>query len=160
MTAVGSTIRTSALIFTTLIGAKLFGYFISFAHITDAMLGWVAASGLSPYAVLFLLLLVYLGLGMIMDQLAIIILTAPISYGLLTGLGFDGIWFGVILVKTAEIGLVTPPMGLNIFIASAAARAEPRAGFIGVVPFIVTEIVILGLLILFPGLVTYLPSLF
>jgi len=157
--AVGNTLRTSALILTIIFGAKLFGYFISFTHVTDMMLAWIADVGLSRYAVLFLLILVYIGLGMIMDQLAIIILTAPIAFGLLTGLGFDGIWFGVLLVKTAEIGLVTPPMGLNIFIASAAARTNPRAGFIGVVPFIIAELIILGLLIAFPGLVMFLPGL-
>jgi C4-dicarboxylate transporter, DctM subunit len=157
--AVGNTLRTSALIVTIVIGAKLFGYFISFTRVTDTMLAWIAETGLSPYAVLFLVIAVYIGLGMIMDQLAIIILTAPISYALLTGLGFDGVWFGVILVKTAEIGLVTPPMGLNIFIAASAARVSPRAGFVGVAPFIVAELIILGLLVAFPGLVTFLPGL-
>ncbi|SMF65835.1 TRAP transporter, DctM subunit [Tistlia consotensis] len=157
-TAVGNTLRTTALIVTIIFGAHLFGYFISFTHVTDQMLTWIAASGLSRYSVLLLVVLVYLGLGMVMDQFAIIILTAPISYALVTGLGFDGVWFGVIIVKTAEIGLVSPPMGLNVFIAASAAEVDARAGFAGVLPFIVTELVILALLIAVPEIVLYLPG--
>lgn len=156
--ATAATIRTSAMIVTIVFSAHLFGYFISFTQITNDMLAWIAQSGLSRWTVLAMVIAVYIGLGMVMDQMAIIILTAPISYALVTGLGFDGIWFGVIIVKTAEIGLVTPPMGLNVFIASSAAGTSARDGFRGVAPFIVTEFVILLILVLIPELTLFLPG--
>ena len=107
-----------------------------------------------------LVVLIYLVLGMIMDQFAIIVLTAPVAYQLLTGLGYDGVWFGVIVVKAAEIGLVTPPMGLNVFIASSASGVDTRTAFRGTLPFVVTELVILALLIAFPALSLWLPYAF
>ncbi|UEM24492.1 TRAP transporter large permease (plasmid) [Skermanella mucosa] len=157
--AVGNTVRTTAMIVTIIFGALLFGYFISYTQTTTTLLVWIRDSGLSPHAVLLLILAVYLVLGMLMDQFAIIVLTVPITYALMTGLGFDGIWFGVLIVKTAEIGLVTPPMGLNIFISSAATGVTTREGFAGVTPFVVTELIILALLVAFPEITLFLPDL-
>jgi C4-dicarboxylate transporter DctM subunit len=152
VTAIGNTLRTSAMIVTIIFSAHLFGYFISFTQITDAMLHWIEETGISPAAVVLLVVFVYLLLGMIMDQAAIIILTAPITAPLVVGLGYDPIWWGVIIIKTAEIGLVSPPMGLNVFVTSAAARSDLRSGFKGVMPFIATEIMILAILLAFPQL--------
>ncbi|MNG12105.1 Sialic acid TRAP transporter permease protein SiaT [compost metagenome] len=101
----------------------------------------------------------YLVLGMFMDQFAIIVLTVPITYALLTGLGFDGIWLGVVIVKTAEIGLVTPPLGLNVFITSAAVGAPTNEGFKGVWPFVICELVLLALILAFPEMVLFVPNL-
>jgi len=123
-------------------------------------LDWIAREELAPFTVLMLVVLIYLVLGMIMDQFAIIVLTAPVAYQLLTGLGYDGVWFGVIVVKAAEIGLVTPPMGLNVFIASSASGVDTRTAFRGTLPFVVTELVILALLIAFPALSLWLPYAF
>jgi C4-dicarboxylate transporter, DctM subunit len=158
ITAVANTLRTSAMIVTIIFGALLFGYFMSLTQATDAMLEWVRASGLSPMTVLLLVVAIYLVLGMIMDQFAIIVLTVPISYALITGLGFDGVWFGVLIVKTAEIGLVTPPLGLNIFIASAITGVPTGKGFRGTALFLVAEIILLGLIIAFPEMVTFVPD--
>lgn len=158
VTAVANTLRTSAMIVTIIFGALLFGYFMSLTQATDAMLEWIKASGLSPMTVLLLVVVIYLFLGMIMDQFAIIVLTVPISYALITGLGFDGIWFGVLIVKTAEIGLVTPPLGLNIFIASAITGVPTGKGFRGTVLFLVAELILLGLIIAFPEMVTFVPD--
>lgn len=158
VTAVANTLRTSAMIVTIIFGALLFGYFMSLTQATDAMLEWIKASGLSPMAVLLLVVAIYLFLGMIMDQFAIIVLTVPISYALVTGLGFDGIWFGVLIVKTAEIGLVTPPLGLNIFIASAITGVPTGKGFRGTILFLVAELILLGLIIAFPEMVTFVPD--
>jgi len=148
--ALGNTLRTTAMIITIIFSAHLFGYFISFTKVTDGMLAWIAESGISPTSVMLLVVFVYLLLGMIMDQAAIIILTAPITASLMVGLGYDPIWWGVIIIKTAEIGLVSPPMGLNVFVVSSAAKTDLRSGFIGVMPFIVTELIILALLLAFP----------
>ncbi|WP_417722642.1 TRAP transporter large permease [Salipiger sp.] len=150
--ALGNTLRTSAMIVTIIFSAHLFGYFISFTRITDAMLGWIVETGVSPTTVMLLVVLIYLILGMIMDQAAIIILTVPITAPLMVGLGFDVIWWGVVIIKTAEIGLVSPPMGLNVFVTSGAARVNLRDSFKGVLPFLACEFVILCLLLLFPWL--------
>ncbi|WP_417721028.1 TRAP transporter large permease [Salipiger sp.] len=150
--AVGNTIRTTTMIITIIFSAHMFGYFISFTKITDAMLAWIANSGTSATTVMLIVVLIYLALGMIMDQAAIIILTSPITAPLMVGLGYDPIWWGVIIIKTAEIGLVSPPMGLNVFVTSAAAKSDLRSGFFGVLPFIATEFLILAALLAFPAL--------
>lgn len=159
ITAVGNTLRTSSMIVTIIFGALLFGYFMSYTQVTTALLEWIRDSGMPPMVVLLMMVFFYLVLGMLMDQFAIIVLTVPITYTLMTGLGFDGIWFGVVIVKTAEIGLVTPPMGLNIFIASSATGVTTKEGFMGVMPFVATEILILALLIAFPQIVLFLPNM-
>ena len=148
--AIGNTLRTTAMIITIIFSAHLFGYFISFTRVTDGMLGWITDAQISPTAVMLLVVLLYLLMGMIMDQAAIIILTAPITAPLMVGLGYDVIWWGIVMIKTAEIGLVSPPLGLNVFVASGAAGTDVRTGFRGVLPFIGTELVILALLLAFP----------
>lgn len=157
--AVANTLRTSAMIVTIIFGALMFGYFMSLTQMTGTMLDWIEASGLSRWTVLFMVIGFYLVLGMFMDQFAIIVLTVPISYALMTGLGFDGIWFGVLIVKTAEIGLITPPLGLNIFIASASTGVSTKKGFGGVVYFLIAEFLVLGVIIAFPELILLVPDL-
>ncbi len=157
--AVGNTARTTAMIVTIIFGAILFGYFMAYTQATNAILQWISASGFSPTTVLIAILIFYLFLGMVMDQFAIIVLTVPITYAVITGLGYDGIWFGVLIVKTAEIGLVTPPVGLNIFIGSAATGVPTQEAFKGVAPFVVTEIIILSILVIFPQISLFLPNL-
>ena len=148
--AIGNTLRTSAMILTIIFGAHLFGYFISFTQVTNDLLSFIIANELSPTLVLIFVVLIYLVLGMVMDQAAIIILTAPITTALMVGLGFDAVWWGVVMIKTAEIGMITPPMGLNVFVATSAAKRDLRTGFVGSVPFVVTELVLLALLMAFP----------
>lgn len=159
VTAVGNTARTTAMIVTIIFGAIIFGYFMTYSQVTPAILEWIADSGLPPLAVLAMILAFYILLGMVMDQFAIIVLTVPITYAVVTGLGFDGIWFGILIVKTAEIGLVTPPVGLNVFIASSTSGVSPGAGFRRVAPFVVTELILTVILVAFPQISLYLPSL-
>jgi C4-dicarboxylate transporter, DctM subunit len=154
--AVGNTLRTTAMIVTIIFSAQLFGYFITFSQASNALLAWIATSGLSPTSVMLMIVFVYLVLGMLMDQGAIIILTAPITTALMVGLGFDAIWWGVIIIKTAEIGMVTPPMGLNVFVAASAAKVDLKSSFIGVTPFILVELIMLGLLLAYPQISLYL----
>lgn len=157
--AVGNTLKTTSMVVTIIFGALLFGYFLSYTQVTTEMLAWIAEAGLSPYVVLLMVVAFYLILGMFMDQFAIIVLTVPITYALLTGLGFDGIWLGIVIVKTAEIGLVSPPLGLNVFIASATAGVPSKDGFKGVWPFIFCEFVLLAIILAFPQIVLFLPTL-
>lgn len=156
--AVGNTARTTAMIVTIIFGAIIFGYFMAFSQATNTILAWISTSGLPPLAVLIAIMILYILLGMVMDQFAIIVLTVPITYALIKGLGYDGIWYGILIVKTAEIGLVTPPVGLNVFIASAASGVPPGDGFRGVAPFVVTEIIILAILVAFPEISLFLPN--
>lgn len=148
--AIGATLRISTMIIVIIVGAHFLGYFMTFSKITDAMLAWSAQSGLTPTMVMLLVVFIYLLLGMVMDQGAIIILTAPISTALMVKLGYDPIWWGVIIIKTAEIGLVTPPVGVVTFVTSAATKTDLKTCFRGVMPFVGTELLILGLLVAFP----------
>jgi TRAP-type C4-dicarboxylate transport system permease large subunit len=99
-------------------------------------------------------------LGCIMDSLAMILLTVPIFYPLITALGFDAIWFGVIIVRAAEIGLITPPVGLNVFVIKGITKDIPMYTiFKGIIPFIIADVFHLTLLVCVPALATFLPSL-
>lgn len=152
VSSIANTLQTTAMIILIIISAHLFGYFISFSKVTDAMLAWIADSGVSPVWVMIIVVALYILMGMIMDQAAIIILTAPITAPLMMGLGFDPVWWGVVMIKTAEIGLVSPPMGLNVFVTSGTARVNLKDSFIGVMPFLAAEFVILALLLAFPAI--------
>ncbi|HET6519645.1 MAG TPA: TRAP transporter large permease, partial [Geminicoccaceae bacterium] len=114
--AVLETARTTAMIFLILVGAALFNDFLETAGLPAALAGAVAGSGLPRYAVLVLLMLCYLVLGCFMDSLSMMLLTLPVVFPLVTSLGFDPVWFGILLVTVVEIGLITPPVGLNLFV--------------------------------------------
>ncbi|MCD6672817.1 MAG: TRAP transporter large permease [Burkholderiaceae bacterium] len=152
-------LRTTAAVFTILIGALLFGYFLTITQTPQALTSWLTGLGLGPYGVLALILLMYLLLGCIMDAMAMIILTVPIVFPLILQLGFDPIWFGVIVVVTVELGLIHPPVGMNVFVIKSVVRdVKLSTIFLGVAPFVVTDIVRLVLLVAFPVIATYLPA--
>ncbi len=152
-------VRTSAAIFTILIGALLFGYFLTITqtpqHVTELLTGL----GLGRYQVLVLIMLMYLVLGCVMDAMAMVILTIPIIFPVITALGFDPIWFGVIIVMTVELGLIHPPVGMNVFVIKSVVRdVKISTVFLGVLPFVATDLVRLAILIAFPILSIWLPS--
>jgi C4-dicarboxylate transporter DctM subunit len=151
--------RTTAAVFTVLIGAILFGYFLTITQTPQKVTEFLTGLGLGRYGVLALIMMMYLVLGCLMDALAMIILTVPIIFPVIKQLGFDPIWFGVIIVMTVELGLIHPPVGMNIFvIKSVVEDAKISTIFYGVLPFIVTDILRLILLIAFPILALWLPS--
>ena len=151
--------RTAAAVFTVLIGALLFGYFLTITQTPQKVTEFLTALGLGKYGVLALIMLMYLLLGCLMDAMAMIILTIPIIFPVIIHLGFDPIWFGVIIVMTVELGLIHPPVGMNIFvIKSVIEDAKISTIFYGVMPFIVTDLLRLVILIAFPILATWLPS--
>jgi tripartite ATP-independent transporter DctM subunit len=151
--------RTTAAVFTILIGAILFGYFLTVTQTPQKITAFLTGLGLGPYGVLSLLMMLYLVLGCLMDALSMIILTVPIIYPVIISLGFDPIWFGVIIVMTVELGLIHPPVGMNIFvIKSVIEDVKISTIFYGVLPFIVTDILRLIILIMFPAIALYLPS--
>ena len=152
--------RTAAAIFTVLIGALLFGYFLTVTQTPQKVTMFLTGLGLGRYGVLALIMLIYLVLGCLMDALAMIILTVPIIFPVVTTLGFDPVWFGIIIVMTVELGLIHPPVGMNVFVIKTVV---PDVSFLtifsGVLPFILTDILRLVILIAFPMLALYLPSL-
>ena len=153
------TTRTTAAIFTILIGALLFGYFLTITQTPQKVTEFLTGLGIGRYGVLALIMLMYLVLGCLMDALAMIILTVPIIFPVIMALGFDPIWFGVIIVMTVELGLIHPPVGMNIFvIKSVIEDVKMSTIFYGVFPFIITDLLRLAILIVFPVLATWLPS--
>jgi tripartite ATP-independent transporter DctM subunit len=151
--------RTTAAVFTILIGALLFGYFLTVTQTPQKVTAFLTGLGIGSYGVLTLILLLYLVLGCLMDALAMIILTVPIIFPVIKELGFDPIWFGIIIVMTVELGLIHPPVGMNIFvIKSVIDDVKISTIFAGVLPFILTDLLRLAILVMFPILALWLPS--
>ena len=151
--------RTAAAVFTVLIGALLFGYFLTITQTPQKVTEFLTALGLGKYGVLALIMVMYLLLGCLMDAMAMIILTVPIIFPVIQALGFDPVWFGVIIVMTVELGLIHPPVGMNVFVIKTVVKDVSFSTiFYGVLPFVVTDILRLGILIAFPIIALYLPS--
>ena len=151
--------RTAAAVFTVLIGALLFGYFLTVTQTPQKVTAFLTGLGIGNYGVLALIMLMYLVLGCLMDAMAMIILTVPIIFPVITHLGFDPIWFGVIIVMTVELGLIHPPVGMNVFVIKSVVKDVSFATiFKGVIPFIITDLIRLIILIAFPIIALWLPS--
>lgn len=151
--------RTSAAVFTVLIGALLFGYFLTITQTPQKVTEFLTGLGLGRYALLAIIMAMYLVLGCLMDAMAMIILTVPIIFPLILQLGFDPIWFGVIIVMTVELGLIHPPVGMNVFvIKSVVQEVSFTQIFRGVLPFIGTDLLRLLILIAFPAIALWLPG--
>jgi C4-dicarboxylate transporter, DctM subunit len=151
--------RTAAAVFTVLIGALLFGYFLTVTQTPQKVTAFFTGLGLGRYGVLVLIMLMYLVLGCLMDAMAMIILTIPIIFPVITGLGFDPIWFGIIIVMTVELGLIHPPVGMNVFVIKSVVQdVKFSTIFYGVIPFVITDLIRLAILIAFPIIATFLPS--
>jgi tripartite ATP-independent transporter DctM subunit len=151
--------RTAAAVFTVLIGALLFGYFLTVTQTPQKVTEFLTGLGVGRYGVLALIMLMYLVLGCLMDSLAMVILTVPIIFPVVTHLGFDPIWFGVIIVMTVELGLIHPPVGMIVFVIKSVVQdVSFTTIFKGVLPFIVTDLIRLIILISFPIIALWLPS--
>jgi tripartite ATP-independent transporter DctM subunit len=154
-----SATRTAAAVFTVLIGALLFGYFLTITQSPQKLTEFLTSLGIGRYGVLALIMLMYLVLGCLMDAMAMIILTVPIIFPVIVHLGFDPIWFGVIIVMTVELGLIHPPVGMNVFVIKSVVKdVSFTTIFKGVLPFILTDIVRLVILIAFPIIALWLPT--
>lgn len=154
------TLRLTVMIFIILIGASLFGKFLALSQIPIYLTSNVAGLDVSPYVILALILIIYLFLGMFLEGIAIMVLTLPIVYPLIIQLGFDGLWFGVIMIMLINIGVLTPPLGLSVYIISGVVKDVPiEKIFKGVIPAIITMIIFTIILIIFPEIITFLPGL-
>lgn len=156
-----ATIKTTSMIMLLVAGAIIFGRFIAVSKIPFSLARWATSLDIPSFAVIILILLIYLVLGFVIDALALILLTIPIFYPVAVGiLGYDPIWFGVIIVLVVALGVITPPVGMNVFIIKGVAKdISVETIFKGVMPFVLALFACIALLIIFPGIVTYLPSL-
>ncbi|MEA3279755.1 MAG: TRAP transporter large permease [Thermodesulfobacteriota bacterium] len=154
------TTRISCMIFVIVAGATIFGHFLAVSQIPFDIANWISGFQLPPYAIMFFIIMVYLMGGCFIDALALIMLTVPIFYPVVNCLGYDPLWFGVIIVLVTQIGVITPPVGVNVYVVSGVARDVPlHVIFKGVIPFLIALIVGTLLLIPFPQIATFLPSL-
>ncbi|MGP5562027.1 TRAP transporter large permease [Vreelandella alkaliphila] len=154
--SVQETLALSAVVFFMLVGAETLGYFISVSRISFSITDVLYGMDLTPMVVVLCILLLYFVLGMFMDSIAMLVITVPVVYPIIQAMGIDPVWFGIITVLTVELGLMTPPVGMNVFVIKAMA---PHVGlgeiFKGVAPFVVSDLLRLTLLILFPVLSTF-----
>ncbi len=156
--ALRNTARTSTMITMIIIGALLFGYFLTLTQTTQSIVTWVGGLPLPRGAILTLVILIYLVLGCFLDQVAILVLTVPITLPIVTALGYDPLWFGIIVTLTSEIGLVTPPLGLNVFIVARYTGTPLQEIFAGVMPYVAAMMLLLVVLAAFPQIVLWVPA--
>jgi len=153
------TAQTAAALFTVLIGAWIFSNFVNLAGLPEGLRVAVNSAGISPMAVMMMILLIYIALGCVFESLSMLLLTVPIFFPLVTGLGFDPVWFGIIVVVVTEISLITPPVGLNVFVLKGVVGDVTTATiFKGVTPFWVVDIIRLAILVFVPSIVLFLPN--
>ncbi|HLT77395.1 MAG TPA: TRAP transporter large permease subunit [Ferrovibrio sp.] len=150
--------RTTCMIVLIIICAQVFGYYFTLTGFTQDLVSYVADLDVSRWVIFALIVLLYLVLGCFLDQVAILFLTVPIVLPVVTALGFDPIWFGIIVIITAEVGLVTPPVGLNVYVVAAYSKIPVKDIFIGVAPHVLAHMLVILLLAMFPALILWLPS--
>ena len=150
--------HAACMIIMIVVCAKIFGYFLTLTQSTQAIVGWVGSLDVSRWLILAIILFGYLVLGCLMDQIAILILTVPIVLPLIKVLGFDPVWFGVIVIVVAEVGLITPPVGLNVFVVSRYAKRPLGEIFAGVWPHVFSHLLLLVVLVAFPSIILWLPA--
>jgi len=157
--SLSETATTTGMIFMILIGAGIFNFFIETTGLTDALIDWINHLGLNRWTVMFILMVFYIILGALMDEISMILLTVAPVFQLITSLGFDPIWFGVMLVTVCEIGMIMPPVGINLFVIQGVGNLPMATVVRGIVPFAVVDCLRLLLISLFPWLATWLPNL-
>ncbi|HLB12660.1 MAG TPA: TRAP transporter large permease subunit, partial [Dehalococcoidia bacterium] len=153
--------RTTGFLMLIIVCAVFFGYFLAYLGVTPALSRFVANVGVSPLVALLIINLVFLVLGAVMDTASIVLVVIPIILPGLVGLGLDPIWLGVILAVNLEIGLITPPVGMNLYVMHGIAEKYGITFediFRGAAPFIVVDVIVIGLVIAFPELALWLPS--
>ena len=159
--SLADTVKISSMIFLIIIGANIFGYFLTVTRITSGFADAILAMNTSPYVILIMILLLYLLMGCIMDSLAMIVLLVPIFMPVINALGMNPIWFGVLMVMVMESGLITPPVGMNVFIIGGVAKNVPMQQiFRGVFPFLIALILCIATIMIFPKIALFLPELF
>jgi C4-dicarboxylate transporter DctM subunit len=157
--ALYSSTRTTCMIFMIVAGATVFGHFLAVTTIPSTLSSWVVGLPLPPWAIMLVVMFFFLIGGCFMDALGMILLTIPIFYPVAVALGYDPIWFGVVIVLVTELGVITPPVGINVYVVSGIARDVPlEIIFKGAFPFVLTLLAYLVIMIIFPQIALFLPS--
>ena len=152
--------RTTSMLFMILIGALMFAEFVNITTMPADLTNFVSRFELHPITVVAAIMVIYVILGTAMEELSMILLTLPVFFPIIVHLGFDPVWFGVLIVVVVEIGLISPPVGMNLFVLSTLLPEVPtRTVFRGVMPFVFVDIIRLAILVAFPAISLYLPSL-
>jgi len=148
------------MIFFVIVGAMVLGNFLNVAGLPSMLRDLINALDLSPFWVMVMICLVYVLLGMVLESMSMILLTIPILFPIVVGLGYDPVWFGILIVMVVELALITPPIGLNVYMLRSVLPHVPlRTLFSGVFLFLVPDLAKLLLIVLFPGIVLWLPSM-
>lgn len=154
------TAQTSAMMFAIILGAALFGEFVNMTGVHESLLRLMEGSGLPPFGIVLMMIVIYLVLGCVLETLSMILLTVPIFFPIVTMLGYDPVWFGILIVVVVEIGLITPPIGVNLFVIRSVVPDITMAEVVrGVLPFIVADIARVLLIAALPALSLWLPEL-
>jgi len=158
------TLRTSCMVMMLIAGATVFGKFLAVTRIPFDMATWVGGFDLPPYMILTVIVLIYFFGGCFMDALAFVMLTVPMFFPLVTGLGYDPIWFGLIIVMVTEMGVITPPVGINVYVVYGVAKnvigeVPLESIFKGIIPFLLAVILGIIILMIFPQIILFLPNL-
>jgi tripartite ATP-independent transporter DctM subunit len=153
-------LRTSCMVLFIVTGAAVFGHFLAISNIPFILADWVGGLPIPPMAIMGVMVLIYFVGGFFMDSMALIIVTIPIFFPIVTKFNFDPIWFGVIVVMVGEMGVITPPVGVNVFVIKGIAPRVPlRTIYRGILPFLAAIILLTGALLLFPEIATFFPNL-
>jgi tripartite ATP-independent transporter DctM subunit len=156
--AINETLTISCMVLLLIAGATLFGHFLALSRIPLEFSGLVAGLNWPPWAIMAMICLVYLIGGCFIDSLALIMLTIPVFYPIVLNLGYDPIWFGIIIVLISQMGIITPPVGINVYVVSAISGVRLTTVFKGILPFLAALIIGTALFIAFPVIITFLPT--
>lgn len=154
-----STVSTTGMLFIIVLGAMILGYFFSVTRLPVEFATYVASLPVNRYVIMLFIVIVYLILGCLMDSLAIVLLTVPVFFPLILQLHFDPIWFGIIVVRVTEMGMITPPVGMNVYVIHGITKVPMQTIFRGVMPFLVADVCELVLLLFIPQISLFLPNL-
>ena len=155
------TAQSTAIIFGLLIGALVFTEFLNYTGAHKGLLSFVQDSGFAPFTVILVICAVYIVLGALMEELSMVLLTVPLFFPIVTGLGYDAVWFGVLLIVLCELGMIAPPVGMNLFVVRSIAPHIPIKTILhGIVPFVAADVLRVFVIASFPILSLFLPGLF
>jgi len=154
-----NTCQTSGMLFLIIMGAMIFGYFLSVSNLPSNLASTVGGLAVNRYIILIIILIITLALGCVMDSMAIVLLTIPVFYPMVMDMGFNPIWFGILVVRVTEMGLITPPVGLNVFIIRGISGVPIGTIFRGTFPHLVADAIQVAFLIAFPQIILFLPNL-
>lgn len=162
MAAFEGTLRTTGMLMLIVTAAMFLNFVLGFVGVTQALTSTVVAMDLTPFQIILMVIAFYLVLGMFMETLSMMLTTVPLIYPIVAQAGFDGVWFGILITLLIELALITPPIGMNLFVVQSVRlkNGPMKDVFWGVLPFAITILVMIFLLVAFPGLAIWLPSLF